>query len=41
MRKKLLSKFLLSMIFVFLGIQLFAQERSISGKIISAEDGLH
>ncbi|CAM3290514.1 TonB-dependent receptor [Aquirufa ecclesiirivi] len=39
MRKKLLSKFLLSMIFVFLGIQLFAQERSISGKIISAEDG--
>ncbi|CAM4327151.1 TonB-dependent receptor [Cytophagaceae bacterium 50C-KIRBA] len=39
MRKKLLSKFLLSMIFVFLGIQLFAQERSISGKILSADDG--
>ncbi|MHA8060846.1 SusC/RagA family TonB-linked outer membrane protein [Aquirufa beregesia] len=27
------------MIFVFLGIQLFAQERSISGKILSADDG--
>jgi len=40
MRKKLLSKVLLSGIMLLLSIQIFAQDRTISGKVTSSEDGL-
>lgn len=39
MRKKLLSKVLLSMIFMFLGVQAFAQDRSVSGRVTASDDG--
>ena len=40
MRKKLLSKVLLSGIMLLLSIQIFAQDRTVSGKVTSSEDGL-
>jgi len=40
MRKKLLSKVLLSGIMLLLSIQIFAQDRMVSGKVTSSEDGL-
>jgi TonB-linked SusC/RagA family outer membrane protein len=39
MRKKLLSKALLSMIFMFLGVQAFAQDRSVTGRVTASDDG--
>ena len=39
MRKKLLSKVLLSGIMLLLSIQIFAQDRTVSGKVTSSEDG--
>jgi len=40
MRKKLLSKVLFSGIMLLLSIQIFAQDRTITGKVTSSEDGL-
>ncbi len=40
MRKKLLSKVLFSGLLLLLSIQIFAQDRTISGKVTSSEDGL-
>jgi TonB-linked SusC/RagA family outer membrane protein len=40
MRKKLLSKVLFSGIMLLLSIQIFAQDRTVSGKVTSSEDGL-
>lgn len=40
MRKKLLFKVLLSGIMLLLSIQIFAQDRMVSGKVTSSEDGL-
>ena len=39
MRKKLLSKVLLSGIMLLLSIQIFAQDRTVSGKVTSSDDG--
>ena len=39
MRKKLLSKVLLSMIFMFLGVQAFAQDRLVTGRVTASDDG--
>ena len=39
MRKKLLSKVLLSMIFMFLGVQAFAQDRTVTGRVTASDDG--
>ena len=39
MRKKLLSKVLLSCIMLLLSIQIFAQDRTVSGKVTSSDDG--
>ena len=39
MRKKLLSKVLLSGIMLLMSIQIFAQDRTISGKVTSSDDG--
>jgi TonB-linked SusC/RagA family outer membrane protein len=40
MRKKLLSKVLFSGLMLLLSIQIFAQDRTVSGKVTSSEDGL-
>jgi TonB-dependent SusC/RagA subfamily outer membrane receptor len=39
MRKKLLSKVLLSGIMLLLSIQIFAQDRTVTGKVTSSDDG--
>ncbi|MEY4524684.1 MAG: hypothetical protein RIR57_54, partial [Bacteroidota bacterium] len=39
MRKKLLSKVLLSGIMLLLSIQIFAQDRMVTGKVTSSDDG--
>ncbi|TBH73692.1 TonB-dependent receptor [Aquirufa nivalisilvae] len=39
MRKQLLSKFLFSMLFVLMGIQLMAQDRTITGRVTASDDG--
>jgi len=39
MRKKLLSKVLLGMIFMFLGVQAFAQDRMVTGRVTASDDG--
>ena len=39
MRKKLLSKVLLSCVMLLLSIQIFAQDRTVSGKVTSSDDG--
>lgn len=39
MRKQLLSKVLFSFIMLLIGVQVFAQDRMVSGKVSSSEDG--
>ena len=39
MRKKLLSKLLFSMVFVLLGIQMQAQDRTVTGRVTASDDG--
>ena len=39
MRKKLLSKVLLGMIFMFLGVQAFGQDRMVTGRVTASDDG--
>ncbi len=39
MRKQLLSKVLFSMIFVLMGIQMLAQDRTVTGKVTATDDG--
>jgi TonB-linked SusC/RagA family outer membrane protein len=39
MRKQLLSKVLFSMFFVLMGIQMLAQDRTVSGRVTASDDG--
>ena len=39
MRKQLLSKVLFSMFFVLMGIQMLAQDRTVTGRVTASDDG--